>query len=100
MWWYLTALVTVCYIIYVYQVYRYSSGNIGNKILAKYTVGKKPPSALFYNYADASVTADNTKAAATMLLKDKVTQVVQSSERVVLRVTPECAFYDPTCIRV
>jgi hypothetical protein len=99
MWWYyLLAVVIVSYLIYVYFYFRYSDVNIGNKILSKYTIGKNPPTALFYNYSDATIEPLHTKAQALISLRDKVTLNVKSSEVAKVKVSPTCKVYDNSCI--
>ena len=94
----MTASVVVGYIIFVYESYRYSAANLGNKLLAKYSVGKDPGDSLFYIVSD--VKCDRVTASATMNLSDKMTRFVVSKEPYTLKVLPECSKFDMTCIAV
>ena len=101
MWWpYATSAVVIGYIIFVYNSYRYSEPNIGNKMLAKYTVGKNPSSHLFYKFSDVVCDPPYDKAQATMNLQNKENLAVVSSEQITLNVSPTCGMYDMTCLVV
>jgi len=101
MWWqYATSAVVIGYIIFVYQSYRYSAPNIGNKMLAKYTVGKQPSNYLFYNFSDVVCDPPYEEAHATMSLQNKETLAVVSSEQITLNVKPTCSVFDVSCISV
>ena len=101
MWWqYATCTVVISYIIFVYQSYRYSAPNVGNKMLAKYTVGKNPGSSLFYNFSDVVCESPYNQATATMNLANKETLAVVSSENITMKINPSCSVYDVLCIVV
>jgi hypothetical protein len=101
MWFlYGAGVIVVLYVCYVYGYYRYSPTNLGNKMLSKYSMGKNPGGSLFYNYDNVQYDAANSRATATMHLRDKVTLGVVSREKYQVTVSPTCSAYDAGCIAV
>ena len=84
-------VIIIIYCLYVFFIFRYDPDRIGNLILVKYgAVNNKqldPNGTNYFNYDNVVLSTDKKTAVCDMQIRDKETQHIQSSKRVVYKLT-------------